>query len=339
MTGGAIHPSNSGRVAAAIAPVCEQARGRDLHMMLDDGSAWQKVVCVHLPAAALLAWLLVIAAVEWLATAPSYFTGSGFPYISDVGRDGVNYWIFSIGGTLATCPLLAQLAWLGPAYATRLQHEAEAAADAEAADALASVATTWKASCAMSSLACVFLILLACLSTSAFPAAHDYSAYAFFLLMGTALPIFTRGSETIARLLPEAAPPSSVALKRGLCASFLAAAVLYLPVGLSIVCSWDRVPLAACRTWASTAFADALEGDAYCEAKVLPSSDDACREPPCVALWDYSGCPASNVMRAVTQLLCVLCLIGFQSTFVFENRWLLFRDADGSSRFVVAAWP
>ena len=39
--------------------------------------------------------------------------------------------------------------------------------------------------------------------------------------------------------------------------------------------------------------------------------------------WDYSRCPGINIMRSVAQLVGVLALVGFQCTFVAENRWAL----------------
>ena len=48
-------------------------------------------------------------------------------------------------------------------------------------------------------------------------------------------------------------------------------------------------------------------------------SDPVCLDAPCTQFWDYSGCPSINLMRSITQLICVICLGGYQASFFIDN--------------------
>ena len=80
---------------------------------------------VLLPVFVLVLWTAVILAVEILAAQPSYYSGNTavLPYISDVGRDGVNYLIFSTGGVIGACLIALQAGWLNMRFASALEDD------------------------------------------------------------------------------------------------------------------------------------------------------------------------------------------------------------------------
>ena len=83
--------------------------------------------------------------------------------------------------------------------------------------------------------------------------------------------------------------------------------LIYLPIGLSIVCSTDRLSVAKC-----------LElgyGSEYCEDEMLDED-----EPSDTLLWDYNECPGINNMRSISQCLTVVSLLVYMGTIGFDLR-------------------
>jgi len=241
------------------------------------------------------------------------------------------------GGSSATALLFAQQLFLSPRYISAISSTNSLAASSRC------LKGWWYTACALACIACVALVLLTCLSTYDHEDAHAYSAYAFFILMAVALTIFSATSTAIHHAETNTLPPNTAPLnsalpsmaplwrlKLAITAIFWVSFLIYLPVGLAINCAWVRLPIDSDYC---------ARHEDFCEDMALPEGDDAggsCEEPPCTKLWDYSDCPGTNLMRSISQLFCVVLLIGFQATFVSENTVLFSQKQamgiwDGSS--------
>ena len=298
-----------------------------------------KLYLTFVPAIGVSCFLLMLIASESLAARPSYYTGGiALPYISDTWRDAPNYYLGLVGGIICGACLLVQHAYLNVRIAFAC------------GDKRASI--LWLTASALGALSCIGLLGLTIFSTTAFPDLHQYSAYLFFVLQAIALPLFTAAAALPGDMLKRASirgghahfgamtkpadtsayggaagaasagkiycPSCFFQLKLGSTILFWLSFIVYLPVGIAIVCTWYRVPLDKCK-------GELGLGDAYCDALVLPADYNGtdCADGPCTQLWEYDGCPAINEMRAACQLVCVLALLFFHWSFVGENRKLL----------------
>jgi hypothetical protein len=256
---------------------------------------------------------LVILSCELIAQlTPRWLGGIPLPYISDTAALGVGYWVFSVGGSLGCVLLSLQHTHISSCFVTKfLPHQHKAFKIYRVAGVVQTVAN-----------AC--LALLMCFSTYAFPEIHAYAAYAFFSLSFLAQFLYT---SAISKLSQNAHPEflPSLRIKKAFLAVFTVSFVIYLPVGLGVVCTWNRLPM-------SSSYCE--ENTAQCADYPLSNSesDPACLAPPCTQFWDYSGCPSINLMRSVTQLLCVICLGGYQASFVVDNNVINFVEKEESYR-------
>ena len=168
--------------------------------------------------------------------------------------------------------------------------------EAEAPDLTGCVAFAHLAALGCGLFATLGLILLACLKTTAYPNLHAVSAYAFFgcMTLHVLLSTFVFAS----RGLP------SHRLKLAVAALYSLAVIVYLPVGLAVVCPFVHLSLARCE-------GEAGLSPAYCGRHAL--GDGTLTE-----FWDYSACPAPNVMRSASQSVSVLLLLGFCLTYVAD---------------------
>ena len=133
--------------------------------------------------------------------------------------------------------------------------------------------------------------------------------------MAFALPCFTVAAIRLRRAKPEAMSAISVGVKLAICVLFWVSFIIYLPVGLAINCAWLRLPYDDCVNTHQL-------GAAYRTTKLMSAvNNTACIAPPCTVLWDYGGCPGTNTLRSSTQLVCVVLLLGFCSTFCLENKY------------------
>lgn len=114
-----------------------------------------------------------------------------------------------------------------------------------------------------------------------------------------------------------------------ICATLLVIfVIIYLPVGLSLACGYNRLTVQDClakgtrltqplRGHVAGAHRGAVRvaglGQHYCEVEVR-------KNDTLTKLWDYSGCPGINTMRSVTQHLSVLSLLMFLVTYTLEFR-------------------
>ena len=297
-------------------------------------------IAIAVPTTGLAIICITLIIIEGLAASSSYWSGDiPLPYISDTGRDPPNYYVFAIGGTASASLFAIQHALLSPAY-VRATHARPGC-----------WRMSWYLACILSIVAMVALsmlprtgpaglpcrshlaspalmvrysrrnsrwrrsVLLVCFNTNDYPAVHDAGAYTFFVLMAFALPLFTFSLFCLRRVQPEAVNPHSLRVKLVLTVCFWVAFIIYLPVGLAVVCTWNRLPLQSCKVTHQL-------GDAYCDSKLLTANESACAAPPCTVLWDYSGCPEINTLRAVFQLASVLLLLLFQGTFFWENQYV-----------------
>ncbi|RHY70716.1 hypothetical protein DYB38_012396, partial [Aphanomyces astaci] len=81
---------------------------------------------------------------------------------------------------------------------------------------------------------------------------------------------------------------------------FLIAFILYIPVGLAIVCPFERLTVVKCLT-------EGLGTD-YCATTIRFDATDT-------KLYDYSNCGAINQLRSAAQLVCILTLVGYALSF------------------------
>ena len=143
------------------------------------------------------------------------------------------------------------------------------------------------------------LILLACFKTTEFPDTHLYSAYGFFSCLTVHAScntfVFSR----------------NVAWRRSYCVkliinvAYCIAFLIYIPIGLAVICPFERLSMADCL---------GKEGlpPQYCAAHVRAQNSSQ------TVFWDYSHCPSTNMMRTVTQSLSVLCLLLYCLTYAHD---------------------
>jgi len=253
----------------------------------------------YLPLIGTALLLIALITIEILAQSSGRWLGGiALPYISDTGAIPPGYYVFAIMGTLGAFLLLLQHAILSPRLRNLFDH----------AKAPNSAKLAWLIGCGLAALGIVAMIMLMVLSTYDYPSAHDYSAYAFFVLSAVSMLCYTISLGRLRSFQPAFA--TSFVAKLALLVVFSIAFIIYLPVGLAIVCEWKRLPYSSdyCQAHGS-----------MCLKYPLLVNETACLDHPCTVFWDYSGCPSINTMRSSAQLICVICLILYQGTFVTDN--------------------
>lgn len=242
------------------------------------GSAW-----LLAPTATVIFLTTLISCYLYAIVSNAYIGGIPWPYISDTGREAPMYYVFAVGCTTTALLLAAVVViyW-------RLVYVAPSGMCCSPSDvALGGVVCTVVAS--------ICLVLLACLSTIEYADAHAYSAYVFFVAITVAMVLFTvadRGGRAPGAL---AAMQRAGRVRLGVLVFYAVAFVVYLPVGLAVNCAWERFSTEDC-------LAMNLGAD-YCASIALESS------PGSTKLWNYGTCPSTNLMRSVSQFLCVVCII------------------------------
>lgn len=200
--------------------------------------------------------------------------GISYPYISDTGRDSPSYPVFVAGMSVTSFfmiwTLFANFKMLLN-FSVRYGHGLGfriAAGIALCFGLISSVTGP----------------LLAGLTTRKYPDGHLYSAYAFFfaliiyVIMNSAMmtSVFRRNSYEESRRTLR----TSLALKWTCCGCMIVTFVIYIPIGISILCAWQ-----------------------------YNSS---------TGLYDYTNCPSTHVMRTITQHLTVLFLVAYFATFAVD---------------------
>jgi len=216
-------------------------------------------------------------------TGDTYIGGISFPYFSDIGRDKPAYYVFASFISVAAICLM----FLMPLqyYYVIQWYQIEASSSRKIPLIIAVV-------CAF--VGAIGAILLSCFSTTKYPDIHQYSAYAFFvlLLLHAILSLWVyKGLANVFEEHKKLMVPRYVVT-----AVLLVAVIIYLPVGLAIVCEWTRLGMQDCLQ---------IRDAAYCEESVNPSQTNE------TLLWDYSACATTNVMRSSTQFLSVISLMAF----------------------------
>ena len=86
---------------------------------------------------------------------------------------------------------------------------------------------------------------------------------------------------------------------------FLLAFLIYMPIGLPLVC-WDHLTMEDCLN---------LElGDAYCAEKALSTNTTL------TVLWKYEECFTINQLRSISITVIMFSLIGYVTTFSLRFR-------------------
>jgi hypothetical protein len=88
--------------------------------------------------------------------------------------------------------------------------------------------------------------------------------------------------------------------------------LLYLPVGLAMVCDFARLEMESC--------VDLDLGEEYCQGKYLKNTTATADEPTIAltSLWDYSECSGINELRSITQCVCMFMLMGFYGSYALD---------------------
>jgi len=143
---------------------------------------------------------------------------------------------------------------------------------------------------------------LAVCDTLNYPVLHNISAYAFFLFTVSAVSLHTFVASRVAR--------DTYRCKLVLNVVLAVAFVLYLPVGLAVMCPWKRLPMDGCVAYYTSDVGMAQQpAEAFCKTVAMPE------DPTKSKFWDYSNCSGINTMRAVTQHISVLCVLGYVFAF------------------------
>ncbi|ETV66180.1 hypothetical protein, variant 3 [Aphanomyces astaci] len=133
------------------------------------------------------------------------------------------------------------------------------------------------------------------------PEIHNYAAYFFFVFQAAAVFLNTYVTRRILHTSPTPKIFRTTWRIQVVFASlFLIAFILYIPVGLAIVCPFERLTVVKCLT-------EGLGTD-YCATTI---GFDATY----TKLYDYSNCGAINQLRSAAQLVCILTLVGYALSF------------------------
>jgi len=174
----------------------------------------------------------------------------------------------------------------------------------------------WRLGSAFHLASSLSLVTLMVCSTYSYPTIHTTAAILFFLLSLIAMCLATKSIKSLAAANP--IYRKSARLKAAILAIFTSAFILYIPIGLSLVtgsCAWYRLP---------------LDSD-YCYANPTVCDEYKLNDTETV-FWDYGNCPGVNTMRAVSQLVCVVCVGLFIGSYYFENDSLVENGETGSYR-------
>eukprot|EP00283_Hemiselmis_rufescens_P011234 CAMPEP_0173435998 /NCGR_PEP_ID=MMETSP1357-20121228/15706_1 /TAXON_ID=77926 /ORGANISM="Hemiselmis rufescens, Strain PCC563" /LENGTH=288 /DNA_ID=CAMNT_0014401043 /DNA_START=112 /DNA_END=978 /DNA_ORIENTATION=+ len=193
--------------------------------------------------------------------------GLAMPYISDTGREGAAYFMFAILNTIAAV-LLVVTSLLNHHRLNMLRAKAKAGAGFNIA--------RW-AMLFWGMLASVGLCVLSVVSTLMSADAHLYGAYVFvagmviYTCINTSLLARARWIAADEATREQLVPRKLWLVKSVLTVVMSLMFVVYLPVGLSILCEWDQDPV--------------------------------------TKLYDYRNCLDIHKLRAATQNLCVWLLL------------------------------
>mmetsp|Transcript_9222 Transcript_9222/g.10518 ORF Transcript_9222/g.10518 Transcript_9222/m.10518 type:complete len:257 (-) Transcript_9222:328-1098(-) len=227
--------------------------------------------------------LVVFAYVSCIAISKSndiYVGGLTFPYFSDTGREKPASYIFSSFITLASIALVGfsilQYQYM-KAWNTKLVYT----------NVLASVFLFVAAFCSAT---------LSIVSSNESLDIHFYSAISFFVL--TTLYVIMSFVQ-YRKLMFEYDEFASNRLARNIVMGCLFVFfMLYIPIGLSVVCDFEFLSLLDC--------IDEEElGAAYCLD--LQNED----EPGFTVLYDYTGCLTENHLRSSTQFLTIVSMMSW----------------------------
>lgn len=232
----------------------------------------------------------------------TYIGGLSFPYFSDTGRDPPAYYVFAVGLSISAILFCIVIVMQ---YGYVLEIMSRANIQNEHVRKMNIAATFFGIP------GSICAALVGCFSTSDYASIHDYSAYVFFVFSTVFLALET----TIYKLLAkEGATELAVTanLKLGIMIIYAISFIIYLPVGLAIVCDFERLALTDCL--------DLDLGAEYCQDKYL-SNTTATADVPSIAetsLWDYTPCSGTNELRSVTQCICMFMLMAFYGSFAAD---------------------
>lgn len=246
-----------------------------------------------------------------------YIGGIRWPYFSDTGREPPTYYIFAVGLSLTSLLMATSnvLFW-HRTYGRKDGNKAarisivkglKVAAGCPCDGGCCNRASMSLVAVKLVCVSCICLILTACFSTTSFPNVHQYTAYGFFFLQTVAVALYTTAANNSSKADSVAAPVRASCVRNSIAAVYCLAFLVYLPVGLAVNCEWARLSMDACVNVEEL-------GEAYCESMRLPSDSSLTK------LWDYSACPSTNVMRSVTQFICIISLIIFHGLFTIDLR-------------------
>lgn len=237
------------------------------------------------PTGVILAYIVCIS----IASVRDTYTGGlPMPYFSDTGRDKPGYYVFSIFISIA-CIMLGVLMVLQYKYVQAWMPERP---------------VKWQnllASC-FGGIAAVGGFLLAIFDTSSYPDIHNYSAYVFFIFI-----VFHTGfSMLIYRQLYSLHPrfKSLWFFRQLVVVVVVLSFILYIPVGLGIVCPWVRLSIVDCT--------EITNDQNYCESMVLEG------DPEFTKLWKYDDCKPSNLLRSSTQFICIIALMSYIGLYALD---------------------
>ncbi|OQR92120.1 hypothetical protein ACHHYP_04035 [Achlya hypogyna] len=251
----------------------------------------------------------IVACVSIAKANDTYVGGLQWPFLSDMGRDPPAYYVFVVG--LCSTAICLLLVWHANTSLFNYQYQAGVAVTGKCG-------RIFVAACGMAS--AVALPILSICDTARFPDAHNYSAYAFFVLeafavlvnTGITYRIYTQDDndtrftmdgldrKVIRRVRRQAWLAQII-----VATLFLASFIIYIPVGLAVSCAFEHLSTTSCL--------QLNLGVDYCTKTMNLNATYT-------KLWNYSepGCHSVHQMRAGAQLACILTLVGYSLTFLFN---------------------
>ena len=233
--------------------------------------------------AAVSSLLIVISYVTCIIIAKkrdTYVGGIAFPYFSDIGRDKPAYYVFASLNTIASVLMfgfmLLQYYYLKAWFSM--------------------TGANWQCR-GISALVCGLLapigsILLSLFTTNEHADLHLYSAYAFFVFILVYCILTITLMATLAKSFEA---QKKMMVPRYIVVAMLAVGVvIYLPIGLAVNCSFERLTVQKCLT---------IESPDFCEDHYMHGN--------LTNVYDYTNCPETNTMRSSSQFVSIVSIMLF----------------------------
>ena len=171
-------------------------------------------------------------------------------------------------------------------------------------------------------IACPIMAMIAIFDNCTQQNIHFAAAITFFIVALVAHTLDTIGTHVAACQYVQSEPfedrvltflNTSKIAKYVVLACLLVSFMIYVPIGLALVCKWEYLNQDEC-------IAKGL-GQEYCRTAPIAVPDtDSYQNSTC--LYDYSGCPGVNMMRSVSQHFYVICLLSSFGITTYDLRMM-----------------